>query len=106
MGASAVSVPEGKGTLSRYSLRALLNRYLRPARPGARKLGGPYQKVRAPSFLLPIGREVSRVAGREDIIRFRTRRYSSSRCPPTPASPLGSVSAHEPRVEGQAYAVQ
>eukprot|EP00965_Chrysotila_dentata_P139700 4618773-Pleurochrysis_carterae.AAC.1 len=79
----------------------------RPDRPGTRKLGGPYQQVRASSFLLPIGREVSRAAGGENIFRFRTRRYSCFRCPPAPASPLlGGVSAHESRVGGQAYAVQ
>eukprot|EP00965_Chrysotila_dentata_P035365 1176618-Pleurochrysis_carterae.AAC.2 len=91
---------------SRYPLWALLNQLMRPARLGNRKLGGPYQKVRAPLFLLPIGREVSWAAGEEDIVRSRTktwaagekdivrsrtRRYRCFRCPPAPASPLGVV---------------
>eukprot|EP00965_Chrysotila_dentata_P070111 2316021-Pleurochrysis_carterae.AAC.1 len=78
---------------SRYPLRALLNRLLGPARLGDRKLGGPYQKVLAPSFLLPIGREA---AGGEGIIRFRTRRYSCLRSPPAPASPFGGVVVFDP----------
>eukprot|EP00965_Chrysotila_dentata_P255270 6212163-Pleurochrysis_carterae.AAC.3 len=82
---------------SRYPLRALLNRLLGPARPGTRKLGGPYQKVRAPLLLLPFGREFSKAAGREDITRFRTRRYSCFRCPLALSSPLGFVVVFDSR---------